>query len=163
MKKGMEAFKDPLKINFEWSDWNIRIFEDCAFVTYTQRNKRIKEKTYESSEVRFLEKKNDSWKFIYLNSLPKTEYQEFEAKGAEYKLNDAGYVLLNNNKIKEAIEVFKLNVELYPESPNVYDSLGEAYMKNGDSDLAIENYLSSLKLDPNNKNAEDMINKMRVK
>jgi len=41
-------------------------------------------------------------------------------------------------KVKEAIEVFKLNVEAYPESFNVYDSLGEAYMVNGDKDLAIQ-------------------------
>lgn len=163
MKECIESYKDPLKINFEWSDWKFRVFDDCAFVTYVQKNKRANENTYESREVRFLEKNNGSWKFIYLNSFPKTEYQEFEAKGAEYRLNDAGYILLNQNKINEAIEVFKLNAELYPESSNVYDSLGEAFMKNGDKELAIKNYMLSLKLDPSNKNAEEMINKMRAK
>ena len=58
----------------------------------------------------------------------------------EYDLNNVGYRLLNENKFKDAIDIFKKNVKLYPKSSNVYDSLGEAYMMNGDKDLAIENY-----------------------
>ena len=56
----------------------------------------------------------------------------------------------------EAIEIFKLNVEAYPQSSNVYDSLGEAYMVKGDGEQAIMNYEISLKLDPNNSNAAEM-------
>jgi cytochrome c-type biogenesis protein CcmH/NrfG len=54
-----------------------------------------------------------------------------------------------------------LNVEAYPQSGNVYDSLGEAYMVNGEKELAIENYEKSLKLDPDNANAVEMLNKLR--
>lgn len=43
-------------------------------------------------------------------------------------------------KIDEAIEVFKLNVELDPNSAIIHDSLGEAFMKNGDAENAIKNY-----------------------
>ncbi|MBE0424859.1 MAG: hypothetical protein IBX66_13150 [Lutibacter sp.] len=39
-----------------------------------------------------------------------------------------------------AIAIFKINVALYPKSSNVYDSLGEAYLKSGDTLKAIENY-----------------------
>jgi len=72
-----------------------------------------------------------------------------------------GYELLENNKIKEAIEVFKYAVSEYPESANAYDSLAEAYMKNGDNKLAIENYKKSLELDPDNHNAKKMLEQLK--
>jgi tetratricopeptide (TPR) repeat protein len=62
--------------------------------------------------------------------------------------------------IKEAIEVFKLNIKAYPESFNVYDSLGEAFMISGDKELAIENYEKSLVINPDNKNAVKMLKKL---
>ena len=76
-------------------------------------------------------------------------------------VNDLGYNLLGQNKIKEAINVFQLNVEAYPASSNAYDSLGEAYMLNGDKALAIENYEKSLKLNPGNANAVEKLRKLR--
>jgi Predicted membrane protein (DUF2306) len=57
----------------------------------------------------------------------------------ERELNDLGYQLLRKNQFKEAIRVFQLNVEAYPQSSNVYDSLGEAYMDNGQNGKAITN------------------------
>jgi tetratricopeptide (TPR) repeat protein len=60
----------------------------------------------------------------------------------------------------EAIALFKINVEFYPKSSNVYDSLAEAYMTNGDKDLAIENYKKSLELNPQNSNAREMLKKL---
>jgi len=50
----------------------------------------------------------------------------------ESQLNALGYQLLQVGKNKEAIEILKLNVISYPDSYNVYDSMGEAYMINGD-------------------------------
>ncbi len=79
----------------------------------------------------------------------------------EPQLNDLGYKLMTRGKLKEAIRVLQLNVEAYPQSSNVYDSLGEAYMKNGDRELAIENYEKSLKLDPANQNAVEMLKKLK--
>lgn len=79
----------------------------------------------------------------------------------ERALNSLGYDLLGKQKIKEAIEIFKLNVEAYPESFNVYDSLGEAYMRNGDKALATRNYLKSLELNSNNRNGAEMLEKLR--
>src|SRR6185369_1429820 len=72
---------------------------------------------------------------------------------AEPELNQLGYRLLQTNKVADAIEIFKLNVEVYPQYANVYDSLGEAYMTKGDKDLAIANYKKSLELNPKNTNA----------
>jgi Tfp pilus assembly protein PilF len=57
--------------------------------------------------------------------------------------------------------VFELNVESYPNSFNVYDSLAEAYMNAGDSDHAIEFYEKSLAINPGNTNATAMIDKIR--
>jgi CubicO group peptidase (beta-lactamase class C family) len=79
----------------------------------------------------------------------------------ESQLNELGYNLLRHGKIKEAIRILQLNVEAYPSSGNVYDSLAEAHMKNGDKQLAIENYEKSLKLDPSNSNAVEMLKKLR--
>ncbi|HYV03984.1 MAG TPA: tetratricopeptide repeat protein, partial [Blastocatellia bacterium] len=81
---------------------------------------------------------------------------------SEAQLNTLGYRLMQQGKLKEAIRVLQLNVEVYPQSGNVYDSLGEAYMRNGDKQLAIENYEKSLKLDPANANAVEMLKKLRA-
>jgi CubicO group peptidase (beta-lactamase class C family) len=72
---------------------------------------------------------------------------------AETELNQLGYQLLRMNKVTDAIEIFKLNVEMYPQSANMHDSLGEGYMIHGDKELAIASYKKSLELDPKNTNA----------
>jgi CubicO group peptidase (beta-lactamase class C family) len=79
----------------------------------------------------------------------------------ENRLNSLGYRFMGEKKYQEAIAVFKLNVELYPESWNVYDSLGEAYMMNGDKEPAIKNYEKSLALNPNNTNGAQMLKRLR--
>jgi len=78
----------------------------------------------------------------------------------EPELNNFGYVLLGQQKVKEAIEVFRLNVEAYPQGFNTYDSLAEAYMNDGQRELAIKNYKKSLELNPQNTNAVDMLKKL---
>ncbi|WP_159474916.1 tetratricopeptide repeat protein [Chryseobacterium sp. 18068] len=45
----------------------------------------------------------------------------------------------------------------------LYDSLGETYLELEDHDLALKNYEQTLKLDPQNKNAGEMIKKIRLK
>jgi tetratricopeptide (TPR) repeat protein len=78
----------------------------------------------------------------------------------EMSFNEIGYYLLNSSKITEAIEVFKFNVETHPESFNTFDSLAEAYMKNGNAEDAIANYQKSLKLNPNNDNAKEKLKQL---
>lgn len=72
---------------------------------------------------------------------------------AEVELNRLGYQLLQMKKVTDAIEIFKLNVEMFPQAANAYDSLGEAYAVNGNKELSIANYKKSLELDPKNTNA----------
>jgi hypothetical protein len=61
----------------------------------------------------------------------------------------------------EAVEVFKLNVSLFPKSANAYDSLGEAYLILGNQPKAVKCYEKSLNLDPNNKNAEAVLKRLK--
>ena len=79
----------------------------------------------------------------------------------EQSINALGYQLLNQKMLPQAIQIFLLNVGLFPQSSNAYDSLAEAYMDNGDKELAIQNYQKSLDLDPKNKNAVEMLKKIR--
>ena len=72
----------------------------------------------------------------------------------EPELNRLGYQLLSMKKVAEAIEILKLNVEMFPKSANVYDSLGEAYAAHNDKELSIASYKKSLELDPNNANGK---------
>ena len=97
------------------------------------------------------------------------KYQEFKNKYpgkevvSERSMNSIGYEYMRRKEFKTAIKIFKLNVEAYPESFNVYDSLGEAYMKNGDTQLAIINYEKSLGLNPDNENGKRMLEKLKKK
>ena len=79
---------------------------------------------------------------------------------SENRMNALGYQYLQSGKVLEAIELFKLNVSAYPEGANTYDSLGEAYMTNGDNELAIKNYKKSLELNPGNTNAVNMLKRL---
>jgi CubicO group peptidase (beta-lactamase class C family) len=79
---------------------------------------------------------------------------------SEQRLNTLGYELLRAKKTRESVAVFALNAELYPQSFNVYDSLGDAYAESGDKELAIRNYRRSLELNPQNMNATRMLKKL---
>ncbi len=95
-----------------------------------------------------------------------TEYHHLRKDSAddydfgESELNLLGYNLMGNGQLEEAVAIFKLNVETFPESSNVYDSLGEAYMNEGEKDLAIKNYAKSLEMDPGNSNAIIMLKRI---
>jgi CubicO group peptidase (beta-lactamase class C family) len=80
----------------------------------------------------------------------------------EYQLNELGYLLLRAERIDDAITIFKLNVEEYPDAFNPYDSLGEAYAEAGQLDLAIENYEKSVELNPENTNGVAALERLRA-
>jgi tetratricopeptide (TPR) repeat protein len=65
-------------------------------------------------------------------------------------LNFLGYQFIADNKADIAINLFKMNVELFPKIPNTYDSLAEAYLKSGDTTNALKYYRMEQQLDPNN-------------
>lgn len=70
----------------------------------------------------------------------------YEIKPPEAAINQLGYIFLRDEKVPEAIAAFEKNVELYPDSANVYDSLGEALEKNGSRSKALANYEKAFKM-----------------
>lgn len=107
-------------------------------------------------------------------------YQAFKDKGAQYlgqnmaailkeggygapspmPLNRLGYDLLNDGKEKDAIEVFRLNTELYPDEANPWDSLAEAYLRSGDKAMALKYYRKALEIDPGFPSAKRMVEEL---
>ncbi|MFT5167457.1 MAG: CubicO group peptidase (beta-lactamase class C family) [Saprospiraceae bacterium] len=81
---------------------------------------------------------------------------------SENELNLLGYHYLGNDKLENAITLFKLNVETFPNSFNVYDSYAEALLKRGDKEKAIENYKKSVKLNPGNENGVKILKELGV-
>ena len=89
-------------------------------------------------------------------------YRRLRNESAKYdfsssELNSLGYQVMRMGDVAGAIEIFKLNVDQFPQEWNVYDSLGEAYLKLGNKPEAIKNYKRSLKLNPNNDNGRGVL------
>lgn len=80
--------------------------------------------------------------------------------GRETDLNSCGYVLLMRNDVTEAINVFRININLFPQSPNCFDSLGEAYLIAGMKAESKACYERVLELDPQNSNAKTQLEKL---
>ncbi len=78
----------------------------------------------------------------------------------ENSLNALGYALLGQGEVEAAIAIFRVNVEKFPESANVYDSLAEAYLTSGNNRLARIYYEKSLLLNPGNENAMDKLDEI---
>jgi len=79
---------------------------------------------------------------------------------AEDQINNLGYEYLQAGKIKEAIAVFTLNTEAFPESFNAFDSLGEAYAAAGEKEQATRNYRKSLELNPQSQSGIEALKKL---
>jgi thiol-disulfide isomerase/thioredoxin len=79
----------------------------------------------------------------------------------ESELNACGYTLMASGDIKEAVTVFRINANLFPQSANCYDSLGEAYAKVGLKDKAIQAYETASQLDPKNEGIQERLRKLK--
>jgi len=93
------------------------------------------------------------------HDLRSTQPANYDFDAAE--LIGLGYGLLGAKRIADALEIFKLSVEVAPDYYNAYDSLAEAFMKNGEKESAIQNYTKSLDLNPKNSNATEMLKKLQ--
>lgn len=78
---------------------------------------------------------------------------------SEIAINDFGYQLLQEEKPEEALKIFILNTQLYPDAANTHDSLGECLLLMGKKEEGIKAYQKSLELDPDNTNAKDILAK----
>ncbi|HUK12447.1 MAG TPA: tetratricopeptide repeat protein, partial [Thermoanaerobaculaceae bacterium] len=79
----------------------------------------------------------------------------------ESHLNALGYQLLAGGKVDAAIAIFRLNAEQFPDSWNVYDSLGEALAAAGQKEEAIKCYAKSLELNPENRGGAAALERLR--
>ncbi|GEN73032.1 serine hydrolase [Chryseobacterium lathyri] len=89
----------------------------------------------------------------------KAQNPDFNPK--EFELNNWAYRMLTTNQKKEALNIFKLNVYLFPDSWNVYDSYGEILLKTGDTNKAIEMYKKSIDLNPDNENGKKILEQIQ--
>lgn len=94
--------------------------------------------------------------------LKKSDFETYNFSD-EDELNRLGYQLIEKKQLEDAIKIFQLLISEFPNSANAYDSIGEAYYLNGNTDLALLNYKKSVELNPTNSNAEKMIKKIENK
>lgn len=80
----------------------------------------------------------------------------------EQQINVLGYEYLNHQKVKEAIKLFRLNIEVHPTSFNVYDSFAEALMADHQYILAMENYERSVEMNPENVNGRKKLQELKA-
>src|SRR5262249_4041756 len=83
----------------------------------------------------------------------------------EQDMNIYGYQLLGQKKTDEAIAVFRKNVKDYPNSWNVYDSLGEALAAKGDTKAAIDSYTKAMNMTTDatqKKRITDILTKLKA-
>ena len=81
---------------------------------------------------------------------------------AEAQVNRLGYELLAAKRPDQAIEIFRLNAETYPQSDNAHHSLGEAYAARGDREAAVKSYERALELNTKNAPAAEALKKLRA-
>jgi tetratricopeptide (TPR) repeat protein len=149
LKKGRKVYDIPSL--FSIKTHMAYVFEGQRTIPASEELIRVIERSGVEKAVERYHKMKNQFRKIYRYNV------------SEQEINSLGYMLLRDDKIDDAIAIFKLNVAEHPKSWNVYDSLGEAYMKKGENELAIENYQKSLELNPNNENGKDMLKKLGVK
>ncbi len=99
------------------------------------------------------------------NSIEKTiasirsqhEKGRLSAYSLEEEVNKFGYELLHQQKRESALQIFKLNTELYPQAFNTWDSYGECLLLLDRKKEALRAYRKSLKLNPANENARKIV------
>lgn len=120
---------------------------DASLAIFLSRISYLRNRYYKSLSTVLLQRYIKSGiertieKYHELKSQNVSEYNFREAE-----LNILGYQLLQTGEISDAVKIFKLNVEQYPESPNVYHSLGEANESNNELEQAAENYKKAYNL-----------------
>jgi tetratricopeptide (TPR) repeat protein len=102
----------------------------------------LKNKNYDKALVGFLEIQKQDSTSVLVN---------------EGEINSLGYRLLRGKEYQNAIDLFKINVVLFPVSSNVYDSLADAFVRYGDSLQAFNNYKKALELNNGNKRAKQFV------
>ena len=174
--------KEYLKYIFESEEYRKKCVRYLIYSKYNYLRDLIRYKEYATGLLKLLDKELVNKEFyereknfielIKINGIDKaTEYYKaFKHKKrnkdkllfSEITMNNLGYLYLKKNDFITAIKIFKLNVAEYPNSYNVYDSIGEAYLANGEKEKAIESYKKSIELNPNNENGIKILKTITV-
>ena len=125
----------------------------------------LEKEMLESNKAFFPMKKNEKMFFAMIKNEGTDKALDYynTAKNDSLKLFtesgiiSLGYEYMRSKDYETAILLFKMSVESYPESWNAYDSLGEAYLADGNKEMARTNYEKSLELNPNNNNAKEIL------
>ena len=176
--------EDVLKIN--WRDKNMTPVKanDSSFYLKEMNEKLIFISTPDA-HIELAEKREhegEKFYFIKLTAGEKTALEYFKNKEytkslnaykalqkkdsldptiQEWDLNRTGYKYLKANEFEKAKAIFKINIALYPEKSNVYDSMGDAFKKENDSLKAIEYYEKSIAINPENRNSVKNLKKLK--
>ncbi len=176
--------EDVLKIN--WRDKNMTPVKanDSSFYLKEMNEKLIFISTPEA-HIELAEKREhegEKFYFIKLTAGEKTALEYFKNKEytkslnaykalqkkdsldptiQEWDLNRTGYKYLKANEFEKAKAIFKINIALYPEKSNVYDSMGDAFKKENDTLKAIEYYEKSIAINPENRNSVKNLKKLK--
>ena len=136
--------------------YTVHVYGDTAVMTHVTKQTDPHDPAPGAGVMHVFVRQQGGWKMAGSSSAP-------AQLSPERSINSAGYALMTDGKLKEAIELFKMNVQLYPQSWNVYDSLGEAYANAGETALAIQNYEKSLQLNPKNETGKAALAKLKGK
>ena len=176
--------EDVLKIN--WRDKNMTPVKanDSSFYLKEMNEKLIFISTPEA-HIELAEKREHEGEKFYFTKLTageKTALEYFKNKEyekslntflalqkkdsldptiQEWDLNRTGYKYLKANEFEKAKAIFKINIALYPEKSNVYDSMGDAFKKENDTLKAIEYYEKSIAINPENRNSVKNLKKLK--
>jgi CubicO group peptidase (beta-lactamase class C family) len=107
--------------------------------------------------AKIVEKDIESALRLY-QELKKTAAERYDFR--EQWLDSLGWDLVENKRLADALEIFKLAVQEFPKSPNAYDSLGEIYLIQKNYDSALANFKKFLELDAQNSHAQEMVKKV---
>ncbi|NNG26352.1 MAG: DUF2911 domain-containing protein [Ignavibacteriaceae bacterium] len=137
---------------FFWQGWN-------QAANYCYQNGIMLEQGVEWADRSIQINKNVTNTFtkaVLLNELGRSDEanqlkEEAFVDATENDINTLGYQFLFAGKMDEAIEIFKKNIEMNPDSWNVYDSLGEGFMNKGENESAIKYYSKALEIAPENQ------------
>ena len=159
--KAIKQAGTPLPIHLETSNYRIQLADGLAWVEYDQRITTPTDSVpYVSREQRALVRKSGQWKIMSALTEDLAAFGS-SPRAIEARLNGTGYALLSAKKVTDAIEVLKLNTQLFPNSFNAYDSLGEAYAAAGNRELAVKSYEKSIALNPKSESGKVGLAKLR--
>ena len=119
------------------------------------KNKPIPPLNYPIQNVLYNLVRSEGSEYVKLHATKLAEQADLPFD--ERFFNYFGYQFIEAKKIEYALQLFKINVELFPTIPNTYDSLAEAYLLSGDKKTALNFYHQELKLIPNNEQLKKLI------